>query len=99
MNFEPFDTGLVEQRLKTTTLIERDQVVAAAHMGCANEDLRHGTAASDLHHLRTLHRVGVNADFFNVLHAFGFEHLLGANAVRADGGGVHLYGLHGHFLE
>ena len=80
-------------------LVERDQVVAAAHMGVANENLRHGAPAGDLHHVGTGNGVHVDADFLNLLHAFGLENLLGANAVRADGGGVHLDGLHGALLQ
>jgi hypothetical protein len=37
--------------------------------------------------------------FFNLSHAFGFEYLLGANAIRANSGGVHLDGGHGEFSE
>ena len=67
-------------------------------MGRPNENLGHCTAAGGLHHVVTLHRIGVDANFFNLLYAFGLEVLLGACSVRANGCGVHLDGLHGGTL-
>jgi hypothetical protein len=68
-------------------------------MCVANEDLRHGAAARGFHHVGAGHWVGVDANFFHLRHAFGFEYLLGANAIRANSGGVHLDGGHGEFSE
>jgi hypothetical protein len=41
-----------------------------------------------------LERVGVDAYFLDLLNALGFEDIFGARAIRANGGGVHLDGLH-----
>ena len=61
----------------------------------ANENLRHGASASEFHHFHALHRIGVDADFFKLSNASGFENLLGLNAVGSDGGGVYLDQLDG----
>ena len=45
-------------------------------------------------HVGARGRVGVDADLLDLLHTFGFENLLGPHTVGADGGGVHLHGLH-----
>ena len=42
--------------------VERDQVVAAADVGVADEDLRHGVAAGELDHGRALAGSLVDAD-------------------------------------
>jgi len=68
-------------------------------MGVADEDLWHGAAAGDLHHVFAQLGRGVHADFLDLLHPFGLEDLLGAHAVRTDGGGVHLDGLHEELLD
>jgi hypothetical protein len=91
-------SGPLQQSLQAAFGIQRHQIVTATHMSRSNEDLGHRTAACGLHHVVTLHRIGVDADFLNLLNAFGLEDLLGACAVRANGGGVHLDGLHGGTL-
>jgi hypothetical protein len=50
---------------QAAALVERDQVVTAADMGVADEDLRHGAAAGEGHHVVALHRVQVDADLFD----------------------------------
>ena len=62
-------SGATEQRHQATALIQGDQVVAAAHVGVTDEDLRHGTTAGDVHHVGALGRVQVNTDFFNLADA------------------------------
>ena len=64
-------------------------------MVVADEDLGHRAAARALHHHVARGRIGVDADLFDLLHALGLEDLLGPDAIGADGGGVHLHGLHG----
>jgi hypothetical protein len=68
-------------------------------MGITDEDLWHRATTGDGHHVGTCVRVGVDANFFNVGHAFGVEQLLGTNAIGANGGGVHLDGGHDKFSE
>ena len=85
-----------EQGDQAAPAVERDQVVAAADMGLADEDLRHRAPAREVHHGGARLRVAVDADLLDLLDALGLEDLLGANAVRANGGGVHLDVLHGH---
>jgi hypothetical protein len=89
----------LQQRHQTAFGVQGHQIVTAAHMRVANEDLRHRTPARDFHHVGACLGVGVDADFFNLGHAFGVEQLLGSNAIRANGGGVHLDGGHGDFSE
>jgi hypothetical protein len=40
----------------------------------------------------------VNANFFDGFNAFGFENAFRTRAIRANGGGVHFYSLHGIVL-
>ena len=47
-------------------LVERVQVVKAAHVGIAHVDLRHGTAARDAHHVLSSLGVEIHTNFFNV---------------------------------
>ena len=44
----------LQQRQQRTACIERHQVVAAAHMGGANENLRYRAPPGDLHHVLAL---------------------------------------------
>jgi hypothetical protein len=87
-------SGQLKQGQQATLSVKCDQIVAATHMGAANENLRHSTPTGDLHH--GVARVGIFIDtnFFNLLNAASFEKLFGANAIRANGGGVHLDLLH-----
>jgi hypothetical protein len=86
-----------EQGQQTTAPIERHQIIATTDVGLAYEYLRHGTLAGDLHHLDALPMVAVeiNPDLFDFSDATFPKQLFGADAVRANGGGVHLDGLHG----
>jgi hypothetical protein len=84
----------LEQGFEASATIQRNQIVAPSHVGLADEDLWHRATSGDGHHVFTLLGIGVDADLFDVGHAFGFEDLLGTDAVRANGGGVHLDGGH-----
>ena len=53
-------------------------------MGVADEDLRHGAAAGELHHRRALGRVQVDADFVDRIDPALLQQRLGAHAIRAD---------------
>lgn len=93
------ESGGAQQWHQATAPVQGHQVVVATHMGGADENLRHRAAAGDFHHVGAGLRVEVNANLLDLLHALGLENLLGANAVGADGGGVHLHGLHGALLR
>lgn len=77
-----------EQRLQTTGAIERNQIVVTAHMGFADENLRHRGALGARTHLCSLFRVGIHSDFFD-FDMSAFEKSLGRNAVGAKTRGVH----------
>ena len=89
----------LQQRQQTALAVESHQIVTAAYMGVTNENLRHRAAARDLHHVGPRLGVGVDAHFFNVDHTFGRQQLFGTDAVGANGGGVHLDGLHAGLSE
>jgi len=74
--------------------VERDEVVAAAHVDVSDEDLRYrGAAARALdHHLLQL-ASEVDADLL-VLHALGFEQRFRAPAIWTKGLGVDLNDRH-----
>jgi hypothetical protein len=91
---KPAASGALQKRHQPTFGIKCHQIIAPADMGVANVDLRHRAATSDLHHVLALGRVGIDAHFFDVFDAFGLEDLFGPNAIGANGGGVHLDGLH-----
>lgn len=84
----------VEQGQQFATGIQRHQVVAAAHVGGPNKDLGYGAPTGAGHHVIAGLGVGVDTNFFNQLNPFGFQELLGADAIGADRGGVHLDNLH-----
>jgi hypothetical protein len=83
-------SGRFQQGLQTAPSIEGNQVIAPAHVGLADENLRHRATARDGHHVFALGRVAVDADLFDLLDPFGLQNLFGPNTVRAYGGGVHL---------
>ena len=56
----------LQQRHEAAALVERDQVVAAADVGVADEDLRHGAPAGELHHGVALGGVQVDADLLDL---------------------------------
>ena len=64
----------LQQRHQAAAAVERHQVVAAAHVGVADEDLRHGAPAGDLHHAAGA-RSGshVDADLLDLLDALGLR--------------------------
>ena len=82
-----------QQRHQAAALVERDQVVAAADVGVADEDLRHGAAPGELHHAHRV-RPGSRSTRTSsiVVDAALLQQRLGADAVRADLRGVHLTG-------
>jgi hypothetical protein len=87
-------SGRLQQGQQAAPRIQRHQIIAPPHMGCTNENLRHCATTGGLHHVVALERVGVDAYFLDLLNALGFEDIFGARAIRANGGGVHLDGLH-----
>ena len=60
-------SGGCQQRQKLATAVEGHQVIAPAHVGSANVNLWHGAPAGGVHHELALHRVQVDANFFNQL--------------------------------
>jgi hypothetical protein len=90
--------SLLEHLGQTTRAVQRHQIITAAHMRASDEYLRHGASARDFHHVLHGCRVLVNANFFDGFNAFGFENAFRTRAIRANGGGVHFYSLHGVVL-
>lgn len=90
-----FMSACLQQRHEAATAVQSHQIIAAAHMGLANEDLRHGTPAGQGHHAVTLIRGEVDSHLLDMLDAASFEDLLGPVAIGANSGGVHLDGWHG----
>lgn len=84
-----------QQGHQPAAAVQIHQLVAAAHMRVANENLRHGAPAGDGHHLGPLRRVQVDADLLYVVDPALLEQGLGPQAIGADLGGVHLDGGHG----
>jgi hypothetical protein len=90
--------SLIQERIKLALGFERVQIVAATHVGLANENLRdrHLTRQRD-------HFIPGAIDFFDVdfrnRDVLLVEQTLGADAVRAPGRRVHLYVRHGSFDE
>src|SRR5438046_1252034 len=56
-----------QQRHQLAALIERDELVAAADVRVADEDLRHGAPPGDRHHLRSLRRIEIDADVLDLV--------------------------------
>jgi hypothetical protein len=83
-----------EQGQQAAAPVEIDQIIAAADVGVADEDLRHRAPAGQLHHLRALRRFEVDADFVDVADPTLLQQRLGADAVRASLRQVHANGLH-----
>lgn len=88
----------IEQWQQTAPGVERDQVIAATDVGLANKNLRHRAPTGDRHHFVALRRIGVNANFFKLRDASGFENLFGLSAIGTNGGGVNFDVLHRFFL-
>jgi len=80
---------------EATTAVQSHQIITAAHMGLANEDLRHGPPACQGHHAVTLVSGEIDSHLLDVLDAASFEDLLGPVAIGTNSGGVHLDGWHG----
>jgi hypothetical protein len=62
-----------EQRHEAAARVQRHEVVVAAHVRVADENLRHGAPPGDLHHALARCGVGVHADFLDLLHALGLQ--------------------------
>ena len=85
---------LLQHGHQAARAVQSHQIVTATHMCVSNENLRHGAPARDCHHVLHGSLVLVDTNFFDFLNTFGFQDAFGPNAVRANGGGVHLDGLH-----
>lgn len=90
-----FMSACLQQRHEAATAVQSHQIIAAAHMGLANKDLRHGTPTGQGHHAVTLIRGEVDSHLLDMLDAASFEDLLGPVAIGTNSGGVHLDGWHG----
>ena len=78
-----YRSGALQQCLQAAALVERDQVVAAADMGRADEHLRHAAPPGERHHRVALTRVQINADIIDLDHAALLRTAL-ARAIGAD---------------
>src|SRR5438034_11393056 len=79
-----------DQIVEVTGALEGDQVIAAADMMLADEDLRNrGAAISALDHLLANLAAIIDRDLA-ILHALLLEQRLSAPAVRAEGLGINL---------
>src|SRR3569623_484781 len=84
-----------KQGIELARGIERVQVVGAADMHCADEDLRNRIAAvRPVHHLAAQGAVGADVDLMEV-DALAFQQGLGGVAIGAVPGGVDFES--GHF--
>src|SRR5690606_3668234 len=88
-----WESGL-QQRCQLAATIERVEIVAAAHMDIADEDLRHRRAPGALDHLAATLRLLVEIDDPGAGDAARGEQRLGALAERAPGRAVDDDGLH-----
>src|SRR6185369_3860548 len=83
-----------EKRLEAAAAVERDQLVAAADVDVADEDLGHRPAVRHANHVLALVGLEVDADLIDLLDAALLQKRLGAQAIRARRGAVHLDGQH-----
>src|SRR6185436_3520360 len=83
-----------QQGLEAAATVERDQLVAAADVGVADEDLRHRPALRQLDHGLALAGLLVDPDLVDRLDAALLQERLRAQTVRAGRRAVHLDGLH-----
>src|SRR5690606_36741215 len=72
--------------------------IEPTHMGVADVDLRYRAAPGARHHGFTLHRISVNTDLLNGVHAPLLQQHFSAHAERTIGGGIHQYRFHAHPL-
>ncbi len=84
----------VQQRHQFACGVECHEVIASAHVGCANVDLRNCASPCGVHHVKAGIRIGVDANLGDLLHAPRLEQLLRAYAKRAYRCCVHRDGLH-----
>src|SRR5215472_6969572 len=83
-----------EERLEAAATVERDELVAAADVDVADEDLRHRPAMRQANHVLALVGLEVDADLVDLLDPALLEERLGAQAIRARRRAVHLDGWH-----
>src|SRR6266581_568156 len=84
-------SGGVEERIEPAGAIEGIEFVAAADVGIADEDLRHGAPSGPFHHLAAPDRLEIDADLVDSRDALALEQLLGADAIGADRRAIHEY--------
>src|SRR3954469_10403482 len=77
-----------QQGVEFAGALESVQIVAAAHVGLADENLGDAASAAALLHLGALLRRGVDVDLLE-LDAFAGEQLAGAVAIGTPARGVH----------
>jgi len=58
-----------QQGVETTARVKRREIVEAADMTIADENLRHGAAAGNFDHRVALRRIKVDADLFDLGYA------------------------------
>src|SRR5690348_11070800 len=87
--------GQGQERLEAAAAVQRDELVAAADVDVADEDLRHRPAVRKADHLLALVGVEVDADLVDLLDAALLEKRLRPQTIRARRRAVHLDGLHG----
>ena len=78
-----------KQGIQLGGAIERIQIIETTYMGVTDEDLRHGTAACNVHHVVTHFRIGVYANFFHFVDASPTKALELARDL-ADGGDIRI---------
>src|SRR5271169_6873406 len=80
----------LKQRIELASVFKLVKVVAAAHMGGSDEDLRDGGAAIGARDHLGAHRRGACHVEFDEVHSLVAEQLLGRYAVGTKGGGIDL---------
>jgi len=73
------------------TVFRKSKFVKAAHMGVANENLRHGSAACFLDHGITLCGIQINSNLLDLGYPPLLQQHFGTLAIRADRRAVHHY--------
>jgi hypothetical protein len=78
-----------EQWQEFARVVKGNEVIAAADVRLADEDLGHRAPAGFFHHFGAPRGVEVDPHFLDICHATRTQQLLGANAVGANCGRVH----------
>ena len=79
-----------KQGLQFSSPVERNQVVATADMGVADEDLRHRASASQVHHRRALRRIEIDPDLVERFNAALPQQRFGMDTKGTHRGGEYL---------